>query len=58
MHVKEQWANAVKENNLYLLREPNAVLGRAMAHAVSRRRPPTAETRPRSRVSLCGISGG
>jgi hypothetical protein len=32
-------------------------LGRAMAQAVSRR-PPTAEARVRSRVSLCGICGG
>jgi hypothetical protein len=31
--------------------------GRAMAQAVSRR-PPTAETRVRSRVSPCGICGG
>jgi hypothetical protein len=31
--------------------------GRAMDQAVSRR-PPTAEARVRSRVSLCGICGG
>jgi hypothetical protein len=32
-------------------------LGRAMAHAVSRR-PPTAEAWVRSRFSPCGICGG
>jgi hypothetical protein len=35
----------------------NPILGRAMAQVVSRR-PPTAETRVRSRVSRCGICGG
>jgi hypothetical protein len=35
----------------------NITKGRAMAQAVSRR-PPTAEARVRSRVSVCGICGG
>jgi hypothetical protein len=35
----------------------NALTGRAMAQAVSRR-PPTAEARVRSLVSPCGICGG
>jgi hypothetical protein len=47
----------INKHNNNIFKELRLGKGRAMAQAVSRRSP-AAETRVRSRVSLCGICGG